>query len=142
MRIAPGARISGKAEVRAGEGITIGANTIVGHDAILDGRGGLMIGATVNLSSEVAIWTADHDLADPKFGYRSAPVSVGDYAWLSFRSTILPGVSIGEGAVVAAGAVVTKDVEPYTIVAGVPAAPVGERPPVVSYPLGSDRHFL
>jgi acetyltransferase-like isoleucine patch superfamily enzyme len=141
-RIAAGARISGGAEIRGGERLVIGPATIVGHDAILDGRGGLTIGTAVNLSSQVAIWTADHDPRDPAFGYRSAAVSIGDRAWLSFRSTILPGVTVGEGAVVAAGAVVTKDVPPFTIVAGVPAVPVGERPRDLRYDLGSDRHLL
>jgi maltose O-acetyltransferase len=56
-------------------------------------------------------------------------VVVGDHAWLSFRCTVLPGVTIGEGAVVAAGAVVTKDVPRYAIVAGIPARVIGERSP-------------
>ena len=65
-------------------------------------------------------------------------MSIGDRAWLSFRATILPGVSVGEGAVVAAGAVVTSDVPPYAIVAGVPARVVGERSPrELSYELGA-----
>jgi acetyltransferase-like isoleucine patch superfamily enzyme len=142
MRIAPGARIAGRAEIRGGQHIVIGEGTLVGHDAILDGRGGLTLGRDVNLSSEVAIWTADHDHGDPDFGYRASSVTVGDRAWLSFRTTILQGVTIGEGAVVAAGAVVTKDVAPYTIVAGVPARPVAERPRDLRYRLGSDRHFI
>jgi acetyltransferase-like isoleucine patch superfamily enzyme len=142
VQLAPGARIAGRAEIRGGDGVVVGEDSLVGHDAILDGRGGLTVGAYVNLSSEVAIWSADHDHGDPDFGYRSSPVVIGDRAWLSFRTTILPGVVIGEGAVVAAGAVVTKDVAPYTIVAGVPAKPVGERPRDLRYPLGSDRHFI
>ena len=62
---------------------------------------------------------------------------IGDWAWLSFRSTILPGVTIGEGAVVAAGAVVTRDVPPYAIVAGIPARVVGERPRELDYDLNT-----
>ncbi|BAS10567.1 probable maltose O-acetyltransferase [Arthrobacter sp. Hiyo4] len=103
-------------EIRAGRNITIGENTIVGLWSSLDGRRGITIGDHVNISSEVAIWTLQHDHRDPEFGNVGAPVVVGDRAWLSFRSTILPGVTIGEGAVVAAGSVVTKDVAPYTIV--------------------------
>jgi acetyltransferase-like isoleucine patch superfamily enzyme len=141
MTIDPGARINGRAEIRPGR-IAIGANTIVGHDAILDGRGGLTLGRSVNLASEVAIWTADHDPQAADFAMRAAPVHVGDRAWLSFRSTILPGTTIGEGAIVAAGAVVTKDVPPYAIVAGTPAKVIGERTRELSYELGSDRHFL
>jgi acetyltransferase-like isoleucine patch superfamily enzyme len=141
VRLAPTAYIYGGAEIRNGSAISIGEHTIVGHDAILDGRRGLTIGARVNLSSEVAIWTEQHDLRARDFGVTGGPVSVGDYAWLSFRATILPGVTIGEGAVVAAGAVVTHDVEPYTVVAGVPAQPVGQRPRDLDYSQGQPPPF-
>lgn len=141
VRIAPGARINGRAEIRPGS-IEIGPNTIVGHDAILDGRGGLRLGRDVNLSSEVAIWTYQHDLNDPEFRGKGGVVSVGDRAWLSFRATVLPGVTVGEGAVVAANATVTTDVPPYTVVAGTPAKPVAERNRALTYELGSTQHFI
>lgn len=125
-------------ELRAAPGVHIGDGTVVGFDVILDGRRGIAIGANVNVSSEVAIWTLQHDHRDPRFGDSGGRVSIGDRAWLSFRATILPGVSVGEGAVVAAGAVVTSDVPPYAIVAGVPARVVGERSPrELSYELGA-----
>lgn len=114
-------------EIRAGKNITIGENTIIGLWSSLDGRSGITIGEQVNISSEVAIWTLQHDHRDPEFGNVGGAVVVGDRAWLSFRSTILPGVTIGEGAVVAAGSVVTKDVAPYMIVGGIPAKIIGER---------------
>jgi acetyltransferase-like isoleucine patch superfamily enzyme len=114
-------------EIRAPRLCEIGDGTIIGYRATLDARGGLKIGHSVNLSSEVAIWTAEHDFRSPDFAYVSAPVVIGDRAWLSFRCTILPGVTIGEGAVVAAGAVVTKDVPPFTVVGGIPAKPIASR---------------
>jgi acetyltransferase-like isoleucine patch superfamily enzyme len=120
-------------EFRNATGITIGAGTIVGFDCVLDGRGELVLGQNVNLSSEVAIWTMQHDHRDPHFGVVARRVVIEDRAWLSFRSTVLPGVTIGEGAVVAAGAVVTKDVPAFAIVAGVPAVQVGERPRDLRY---------
>ncbi|HEY3772097.1 MAG TPA: hypothetical protein VGL69_03820 [Solirubrobacteraceae bacterium] len=120
-------------EFRKPDEITIGDGTIVGFDCILDGRGRLELGRNVNLSSEVAIWTMQHDLRDPDFGVVSRPVVVEDHAWLSFRCTVLPGVTIGEGAVVAAGAVVAKDVPPYAVMAGLPAVQVGERPRDLRY---------
>jgi len=116
--------------------LEIGDKTIVGDRAILDARAGIKLGRNVNISSTVTIWTGQHDYQSPTFDYVAAPVSVGDNAWLSFRSIILPGVKIGEGAVVAAGAVVTKDVEPYTIVAGVPAKAIGKRTKDLRYDLG------
>lgn len=107
--------------------IKIGNGTIIGIGSILDGRGGLTIGDNVNFSREVCIYTSSHDINDSYFKGFSKPVTVEDYAWICARTTILPGVNIGKGAVVGAGAVVTKDVPPYAIVAGVPAKVIGER---------------
>jgi acetyltransferase-like isoleucine patch superfamily enzyme len=122
--------------------LRIGRSSVVGDHAILDARGGLIIGDNVNLSTNVAIWTGQHDYQSRKFAYRTAPVQIESYAWLSFRSTILPGVTIGEGAVVAAGAVVTKDVPPYTVVAGIPAKAIGTRTRDLDYNLVEDRNYL
>ena len=141
VSLGPGARINGGAEIRKGR-VAIGSNTIIGHGAILDGRRGITIGERVNLSSEVAIWTLQHDYSDPDFGSVGGEVHIGDLAWISFRATVLPALTIGEGAVVAAGALVTEDVAPYTIVAGLPARPIGERPRGLRYRLGSSRHFI
>lgn len=125
--IAPTATFYHGFQVRAAGNLKVGERTSVGENAILDARGGLTIGADVNLSTAVSIWTAQHGWNDPDFAYEAAPVTVGDRAWISTRVTILPGVTIGEGAVVAAGAVVAKDVEPYTLVGGVPARRIAER---------------
>jgi len=113
----------------------------VGTDAILDGRGGITLGDNVNLSSQAAIWTMQHVPDDPDFGVVSAPVRVEDRAWISFRATILPGVTIGEGAVIAAGAVVTKDVPPFAMVGGIPAKQIGERSRALRYVLGPPAPF-
>jgi acetyltransferase-like isoleucine patch superfamily enzyme len=126
-------------ELRSPRNIAIGPGCVVGFDAILDGRNGIVIGSFVNLSSQVAIWTMQHDYQDPDFAVKGGPVEVGDRAWLSFRSTVLPGVTIGEGAVVAAGAVVTKDVPPFAVVGGVPAKVIGERSHDLRYQLGGKR---
>jgi acetyltransferase-like isoleucine patch superfamily enzyme len=123
-------------EIRYPQGITIGEGTTIGHRCTLDGRGGLTIGDNVNFSSEVMIWSAEHDLNDPDFKATQGAVVIEDYAWVSCRSVVLPGVTIGKGAVVAAGAVVTKSVEPYTIVGGVPAKPIGKRNQDLRYQLG------
>jgi acetyltransferase-like isoleucine patch superfamily enzyme len=130
LGLAEGAIVHRGLELREPANITIGAGTVIGFRATLDGRRGITIGRSVNVSSEVAIWTLQHDLRDPQFGEVGAPVVIGDRAWLSFRTTVLPGVTVGEGAVVAAGAVVTRDVPPYAVVAGVPAQVIGQRPPM------------
>jgi acetyltransferase-like isoleucine patch superfamily enzyme len=138
MQIDPTSIVYMRSEIRHPRGIIIGATTTIGHNCVLDGRAGIRIGANVNLSSDVMIWTVQHDPQDPTFGVKSAPVNVEDYAWLSCRSIILPGVTIGRGAVVAAGAVVTKSVPPYTIVGGVPAVAIGQRNPDLKYRLGRE----
>ncbi|MBW9206904.1 acyltransferase [Mumia sp. zg.B17] len=114
-------------DLRYPAGIIIGGGSVIGFDATLDGRRGITIGRNVNLSSEVAMWTLQHDHNDPDFGTEGGPITVGDYAWISFRATILPGVRIGEGAVVAANAVVTRDVPDYAVVGGIPAKVIGQR---------------
>ncbi len=133
MDVHPTAVVYRWREVRRGAGIRVGAGSIIGFDSILDGRAGITIGHSVNLSSEVAIWTEQHDHASPMFETVGAPVVIGDRAWVSFRATILPGVTVGEGAVVAAGSVVTKDVAPWTMVGGIPAKQIGTRDPSIDY---------
>jgi acetyltransferase-like isoleucine patch superfamily enzyme len=124
----------GQARRRA---ISIGTGTRINRDCCLDIRGGLRIGNHVSISPEVAILTADHDRDDPAFPLRHRPVVIEDHVWIGMRATVLPGVTIGRGAVVAAGAVVTRDVEPLTIVAGTPARVVGRRnPAALGYDLG------
>lgn len=135
MKISSNTYIYGGAEIRDPWNIKIGEFTSIGHYAILDGRRGLTIGKNVNLSTGVWIWTLQHDLQSPDFSVEGGPVVIEDYAWLSCRSIILPGVTIGEGAVVAAGAVVRKDVPSFAIVGGVPAKIIGERNKNLTYQL-------
>jgi maltose O-acetyltransferase len=87
----------------------------------------LTIGNNVNVAGEVNIFTEEHDVQSPDFAVAGGPVVIEDYVYLATRSMILPGITVGRGAVVAAGAVVTKDVPPYAIVGGVPARVIGER---------------
>jgi maltose O-acetyltransferase len=74
------------------------------------------------------ILTAAHGVADPEFRVIGEPVVIEDHVWIGSRAMILGGVTLGRGAVVAAGAIVTRDVPPLAIVAGIPARVVGERP--------------
>jgi maltose O-acetyltransferase len=107
--------------------ISIGEDTIIGENAVLDGRHKLWIGNHVDIASEVMIYNAQHDIHDKEFIAKSEPVMIKDYAFIGPRAIILPGVTIGKGAVVGAGAVVTKDVSDFAIVGGVPAKVIGER---------------
>lgn len=108
-------------------GIRIGKDSIVGEGTVLDGRDILTIGDHVDIASEVMIYNFEHDINDLSFKAVSAPVQIGDYVFIGPRAIILPGVKVGRGAVVAAGAVVTKDVADFKVVGGVPAKEIGER---------------
>jgi maltose O-acetyltransferase len=79
------------------------------------------IGSCVCINDGVTILTASHDIRDPKWGQISKPVVIEDFAWIATGATLLPGVRIGRGAVVAAGAVVSRDVPPYATATGNPA---------------------
>lgn len=113
--------------------IKIGDNTVINRFSYLDGRVPLYIGNNVNVSHYVIIHTLTHDPQHPHFICIERPVAILDHAWIGTRAIILPGVTIGEGAVVAAGAIVTKDVPPYTIVGGNPARHIGQRSRNLSY---------
>ena len=125
--------VYGTFHIRKPSKISIDEGTVIGHGVTLDGRNGITIGKNVNFSSEVMVWTMQHDYNDPSFSASGGGVVIEDYAWISVRVIILPGVTIGEGAVVAAGAVVTKDVEPYTVVGGVPARKISTRNKNLNY---------
>lgn len=146
MRLADKAIIYVGTEVRSPQNIQIGQGSIIGDNSILDGRNGITVGNNVVFASNVRIWTEQHDHRDPYFRCKTQehkPVVIDDRAWIGSHTIILHSVHIGEGAVVAAGAVVTKDVEPYTIVAGIPAKKVGERNHDLRYELdGVHRHFI
>jgi maltose O-acetyltransferase len=127
MSIGKGSAIHTGAKFYKARGIKIGEDTIIGERTVLDGRDDLVIGSHVDIASEVMIYNSQHELNDPEFKAVSAPVKVEDYVFIGPRAIILPGVKIGKGAVVGAGAVVTKDVAPFMIVGGVPAKEIGER---------------
>ncbi|MGA8015982.1 MAG: acyltransferase [Candidatus Dormiibacterota bacterium] len=109
---------------------SIGTGTRVNRDCTLDMRGGLHIGEHVSISPEVVILSCDHDPNLQGFRLRHRRVLIEERAWIGMRAMIMPGVRIGRGAVVAAGAVVTRDVEPLSVVGGVPARVIGHRDPV------------
>lgn len=132
-------------EIRDTFKLRIGCGSIIGDRSILDARNGISIGSNVNLGTAVSIWTEQHDHRDPYFSINSDKtfgVCIGDRVWVGPNVTILHGVHVGEGAVIAAGAVVTKNVEEYAIVAGVPAVKIANRNRDLKYEFdGSHLHF-
>ncbi len=107
--------------------ISIGDDTVIGEESVLDGRATLRIGNHVAFATGVKLYNSQHDIHSPTFQAISAPIIVDDYVFIGPSAIILPGVHIGKGAVVGAQAVVTKDVAPDSIVAGVPAKEIGKR---------------
>ena len=122
--------------------IHIGQGTIIGDHVTLDGRAPLIIGNHVDIASQVMIFNSQHDVNHPHFNAIEKSVTIEDYVFIGPRSIILPGVTIHKGAVVGAGAVVTKDVAPKSIVGGVPAKIIGQRNVEhLNYKLGRPRLF-
>ena len=111
----------------SGRRVSIGNGTVVNQKCLIYTSGGLVIGNNVSISAEVALITGTHDINDPNFPSDYRPIVIDDYAWIGTRAMVLQGVTIGQGAVVMAGAVVTKDVEPFAVVGGVPAKQITER---------------
>jgi len=143
-----GVKLGKKSKIHCGcrffypAGVRIGEDTIVGYRAFLDGRAPLTIGSHVDIASEVMIYNSEHDIHAEDMKAREQPVKIEDYVFIGPRAIILPGVKIGRGAVVAAGAVVTKDVGEKEIVAGIPAKVIGRRKiKKLAYRLGRSRLF-
>ena len=114
--------ICGGREIRSPWNVTVGKGT-VGSDCILDG---------------VHIWTAQHDVQDADFETegKCGKVIIEKYVWLASNSTVLPMITIKEGSVLASGGIATKDIEAYTINAGIPARIVGYRTRYLCYKCG------
>ncbi len=105
-----------------GLNITIGKNVFINSGCCFQDQGGIEIGDNVLIGQQVVLATLNHDLQPEKRGNMfPAPIKIGNDVWIGAHATILSGVNIGNGAVVAAGAVVTKDVPENTVVGGVPA---------------------
>ncbi|HVM92275.1 MAG TPA: acyltransferase [Terriglobales bacterium] len=134
VKLAWGARIAPGCWVLGGPSrISVGEGSVINRGVVLDGRFPLTIGENVSISIQTIILTLEHDLSAADFRAVGAPVVIGDRAFIGARAIVLPGITIGEGAAVAAGGVVSRDVPPYAIVAGVPARVIGSRSRNLTY---------
>lgn len=134
--------ISRNIDIRSPRHITIGNNVVLNKRVLLDGRGSnLIIGNNVDIAQDVQIWTQEHDVKSNTHDLINSAVIIEDNVWIASRAIILPGVKIGVGSVIACGAVVTKDVLPYTIVGGIPAVKIGERKKDLCYTLNYKPFF-
>ena len=105
-----------------GKNITVGQKVFINSGCCFQDQGGITIGDGTLIGHQVVLATLNHDLnPDKRASMTAQPVVIGRNVWIGAHATVLPGVTIGDNAVVAAGAVVTKDVAENTVVAGVPA---------------------
>lgn len=112
-----------------GGGLVSGARCQVNRGCYFDFTSSIILGDDVVVGHGVTFITAEHEIADPTCRAGSVfgrPIVVGNGVWIGAKATILPNIVIGSGAIVAAGAVVTKDVLPNVIVAGIPAKVIRE----------------
>lgn len=106
---------------RCGNAVCIGPRAEVYNKDLVE------VGSNVIISQDAWLCTASHDISSSRMELRTTPIRIGSNAWIAARASILPGIEIGEGAVVGACAVVSKDVEPWTVVVGNPAKAIGRR---------------
>jgi acetyltransferase-like isoleucine patch superfamily enzyme len=131
-----GTTIQMRCRILNGRKVFLGRRNVINFGCLFDGRRfSIRTGDDVSIGPEAAILTLGHDPQSADFADRGQDVVIGDRAWIGFRVIILPGVTVGEGAVVGAGSVVAKDVEPFSIVAGSPARKIGERNRELDYHL-------
>ena len=113
--------------------LSVGNNTVINFGCYLDNRRGITIGNNVGIAHNTKIYTLGHDLNDPQFKTKGAEVTIKDNVFIFSNALIMLGITIGEGAIVLAGSVVTKDVEPWAIVGGNPAKKIRERSREIDY---------
>lgn len=115
------------------KGLKLADNIAVGWFVDLDARGGIYIDHDTNISSHTKFITGSHDLDEPEFTASFKPIKIGHHCWIGTGAIVLQNVNIGDGAVIAAGAVVTKDIPPYEVWGGVPAKFIRKRQKVDEY---------
>lgn len=122
------ARIAASAHIFMPWNVEIGEWAAIGPDVLVYSLGKVRIGRRATVSYRSHICAGSHDFTDPTIPLTKPPVTICDDAWVGTEAFIGPGVTLGAGAMVAARAVVVKDVDPRTIVGGHPAKVIGERP--------------
>lgn len=115
------------------QNISVGQNTHINQSCFLDARGHIKIGNNVSISHYVKLCTGSHLVNSQSFEDIYLPIIIEDYVWIGIGATILQGVTIGKGSVIAAGAVVVKNIPPYSIFGGVPAKLIGQRNSDLNY---------
>lgn len=121
VSVHPGARIT------APWRLSIGPTSSIANQAWVYALDKIEIGEKTCIGEYVKLLAGYHDITTTNFAFRTKPIKIGSCVWIATGAMVLPGVTIGDGAVVAAGSVVTKDVEPWTVVGGNPARFIKKR---------------
>ncbi|KAF0094490.1 MAG: putative colanic acid biosynthesis acetyltransferase WcaF [Puniceicoccaceae bacterium 5H] len=120
-------RIYPRAQIWAPWNLECGDEVIVADTAVVDNKTRITLGRRTVVSQQAYLAAGSHDLSDLDFRLVAAPIETGENVWIAAGAMVLPGVTLGQGAVAAARAVVTRDVPPWTVVAGNPARKIKER---------------
>lgn len=126
-RIGVGVVIKPKVRIKFPWRLEIGDHSWIGEDAWIDNLGPVTIGSNACISQGAYICTGSHDWSSPTFDLIVKPITIGDGAWVATKSTVGPGVTVGEGAVLGLGSTTSKDLEPWCVYSGAPAEFVRKR---------------
>jgi acetyltransferase-like isoleucine patch superfamily enzyme len=121
------ARVGPLVVIRNPSNVSIGAGTRIGGNVVIEAWQQITIGACVLTNDHIELLSGGHDIDDPRLRGKSEPITIGDHVWLPRRIIVMPGVTIGDCAVIGSGSVVTSSVPPYAVAVGVPAKVVRER---------------
>lgn len=132
-QISPGAFIMRKNYIKNPNNLSLGKNSHINAFCIIDARAPIRIGNNTSISYKNSIITGSHEYNSEEFTGIFKPITIEDYVWIGAGCTVLQGVTIGKGAIICAGSLVNKDVEPYSIVAGIPAKTIGKRNQNLTY---------
>jgi acetyltransferase-like isoleucine patch superfamily enzyme/glycosyltransferase involved in cell wall biosynthesis len=135
LKLSPQAVVHQGVQVLATKRLTVGAGSVLNRGTLIDNRCQVTIGCHVSIAHECRIYTTGHDYQSPDFRVSTKPVHIEDYAVLFAGAVVMPGVTVGRGAVVLPFSVVTKDVAPLSVVGGQPAVVRGQRAVSPNYKL-------
>jgi maltose O-acetyltransferase len=113
--------------------VTVGNHSVINFGCYLDNRRRITIGNNVGIAHDTKIYTLGHDIHDPQFKTEGREVTIKDDVFIFSNVLIMPGVTIDEGSIVLPGSVVTRDVQPFTIVGGNSAGEIGKRGEHIDY---------
>jgi len=126
-KLAPNTRIYSKAQIWAPWNLICGQAAAIADEAVIYNPKPIYLGSHTIVSQQAYLCGASHDYEDPGFPLIAYPMTLGDYSWICSRATVMPGVNVGDGAVLALGSVATHDLKPWTVYGGVPARKIKDR---------------